>query len=108
MAPGGAGMVCGVGMGGSCWGGAENLVLDGCMQLATVLETSSIPIRAWMSMKTQLKKCPSHGYISGGNAGVGRAVTEHLARKNAHVIIASRSSEKAKRAIDRVGDGLAG
>ncbi|KAG8953370.1 hypothetical protein FRC03_011790 [Tulasnella sp. 419] len=40
--------------------------------------------------------------ITGGNAGIGVETVKHLARKGAKVYMASRSEERAKRAIQRL------
>ena len=41
-------------------------------------------------------------FIPGGNAGIGRETAVDLARRGAHVVIACRNEEKAKRAVSEI------
>jgi len=46
--------------------------------------------------------------VTGGNAGIGYFTAEQLASTGARVILASRSAEKAERAIASIGERVAG
>ena len=41
-------------------------------------------------------------FIPGGNAGIGRETAVDLARRGAHVVIACRNEEKAKKAVSEI------
>ena len=41
-------------------------------------------------------------FFAGGNAGIGRETAVDLARRGAHVVIACRNEEKAKRAVREI------
>ena len=44
--------------------------------------------------------------ITGATSGIGLAAATELARRNAHVVITARSSEKAREALKKIGPGL--
>ena len=46
--------------------------------------------------------------VTGGNAGIGYFTAEQIASAGARVILASRSAEKAERAIASIGERVAG